>query len=216
MDRKDLRMCLGHAVAESLRALVDTGVDADSCVHAFWAPTSRRLWTATFPHASSQWSGLLLDTIQSCAVAVVTEKCLIMSKRRATRYGCQNAHCVQADEVSSKNKLPSLFETAMFVNLHARLPCPLRQNSAGRWDLSTIDKGAEFDLGASGKLKFLGPVYGTRGLLMKWSSPGTTPNAKQWVQERLLKAAPKPFHRELVLDDGPAESSIQIHVISCS
>jgi hypothetical protein len=140
LDRLDLRDCFGRAVANSLNVLLDTGVDSKFCLHALWLPTIQasteshrsshtnaapplKLWSTAFPHACSRWSGLLLDTIDSCTVAVVTNQCLILRvRRRSKKYGCKSAPCTQ-DAVGRKDEQPqSLYETALCVNDKAHIP----------------------------------------------------------------------------------------------
>ncbi|KAL4861747.1 hypothetical protein BDV12DRAFT_179827, partial [Aspergillus spectabilis] len=228
--RPDLRSCFGRAVARSLEELLHTGVDSNFCLRALWSPTvqapaespershlnatsSLKLWSVAFPHESTRWSGLLLDTIDSCTVAVVTDQCLVLrARRRSEKFGCKNnpINPFTEDDATRKRKTQSLLETALCVNNKAHIPCSLYQTSTGRWNL---ERGAEFNLGASGRLRFLGPVYGTRGLLMKWSAPGATSGAIQWFRERVMKSGPKPYHWERI-DDFLGLESIQVHVIS--
>ncbi|KAL3473337.1 hypothetical protein BJX99DRAFT_233782 [Aspergillus californicus] len=214
--RPDLQDSFGRAVAESLCTLSSTGIDPDLCLSALWMPTSRRSWSALFPHSSSQWSGLLKDTTTSCTVAVVTDQCLIVNAKRCPKFGCQSTTACNptpTKELTKNSTKPeTVFQTAMVVNHKAS--CPLPQADTGGWDNLALDKGAEFDLGDSGRLKFLGHVYRARGLLMKWSSPGVAAGAVQWLQEHVMKNGPRPYHREQVLDDWPGPKPIQIHVVS--
>ncbi|KAL4755606.1 uncharacterized protein BDW70DRAFT_165323 [Aspergillus foveolatus] len=230
LARPDLRGCFGRAVARSLDVLLHTGVDSNFCLRALWSPTlqaptnsleqslldaapSLRLWSVAFPHESTKWSGLLIDTINSCTVAVVTDQCLVLRTRRCSeKFGCKNnpLNPYNKDDTVQKPKPQSLLETALCVNDKAHIPCSLHKTSGGRWDLK---RGAEFDLGASGRLRFLGPVHGTRGLLMKWSAPGAAFGITQWFRERLMKGGPMPYHWERI-DDFLGLESVQVHFIS--
>jgi hypothetical protein len=225
LDRQDLRRCLGRAVGQSLKVLLETGVDSNSCLRALWLPTlpeftdaydplcpstttSLKLLSAVFPHESSRWSGLLLDTIDSCTVAVVSTQCLTLgSKQRSRRFGCKTATQTAA---RTNQKTHSILETVLCVNDKAQIPCPLPRTSSGRWDLP---EGAEFDLGASGRLKFLGHAHGARGLLMKWSAPSAASSAIEWFYERVKKRGPRPYHWEQV-DNLAGPHPVQIFVVS--
>jgi hypothetical protein len=226
IDRLDLRECIGRVVAESLKALLDTGTDSSLYLHAFWLPTPRRPWTVIFPHNSSQWSGLLLDTVDSCTVATVTERCLIIKSRSST-FGCKNLLCKcptggkhssscthhRGERYQRQEDQLSLLETAMLINTEARMPKALCSNG-NQWCFSDLEEGAEFDLGASGRLKFIGPVSHSRGVMMKWAAPTTATAAIQWLQERILRNGRRPCHWEQVLDEEWDTEPVQIHVIS--
>ena len=90
-QNSSLRPVLGEAIAESLSALLKTGVDSNNCLSTMWVQGSREPLAATFPYRDQHWAGLLSDTIDSCTVAIMTPYCLVFKDVRGTstcQYPC--------------------------------------------------------------------------------------------------------------------------------
>jgi hypothetical protein len=163
---------------------------------------------ANFSWREQNWSGLLADTVDSCTVAVVTHQCLEL--RGVTWESiCQNSKTLAA---TYRNQC-TVLETAVIVNEEAGVPKGLTLNNK-RWKIHCLQQGAVFDLGDSGRLKYLDHFYHCRGALVKWDKESVLKGATQIFREKYLKMQRSPCHWEQVLClEWPTES-IPVHVTS--
>lgn len=221
-----LRKDLGRAIAVCLHALHHTGSLTGESLHALWCPSRGETWTATFNYWDQHWVGLLKDTISSCAFAVLTPQCLVMADLDLVSE-CQNQHRGAMTGVSSQANLTthsfyrnhhSVFETAVIINNEAEIPKGLKYDGK-RWKINRLQLDDEFDLGESGRVRFIRPISSLRsgrskGALMRWSPNSLGREAIQQLRERVLKLPRSPCHREQVLDENHVTKSLQVHIMA--
>lgn len=186
-----------------------------------WAPDSEEVHSVLFPWSDFYWIGLLTDTADSFAVAVVSDKCLEFRAEYSilVTYQCKrrNTH--------------SLLETSLVMNDEAKMPPGLIRkslNHAGdnedlsQWSTTRLQSGNKIDLGENGyltRLKRVKETYKHTGLIMEWAAPTssrfpTKDGAKKIIQDTVLKEPRDKSHWELFRNLPCRTQAVSIHHFS--
>jgi hypothetical protein len=190
-----------------------------------WAPDSEEVHPVLFPWSDFYWTGLLTNTADSFAVAVVSDKCLEFRAEYSildATYQCKhrNTH--------------SLLETSLVMNDEAKMPPGLIRkslNHAGgnedlsQWSTTRPQSGNKIDLGETGylklvtRLKRVKDTYKHTGLIMEWAAPTssrfpTKDEAKKIIQDTVLKVPRGKSHWELVTNLPCRTQAVSIHHFS--
>lgn len=219
-SERNIRENLGEAVAWSLRGLLETGTDSNLSLHALWSPGPDKTWKATFSHGRYNWTGLLTDTINSCTVAVVTDKCLVI-ERLAEASRCQSSYRQEQDHFSTNSKNQEIWidtnfpvlETAIVVNPSAPVSqgMQVEVNANGK-ETFWLHKNAEFDLGDSGRLKVVRCFCRSKGILMKWASETPTAEILQSIRQSFFRSEPRPCHWERIINEPCKIEPLAVHI----
>lgn len=154
VSRPDWRLELGTAVSLCFEVLLQTGLDHNQDLKAFYAPTSTgQEWLAMIRHKDHSWAGLLKDSEHCATMAVATETCLEVSKPGWPKFPGQQ--CRQG---------PNQGDT--FTVLETKLVCYRSSKEPKSRDRHLPD--SRLSIGSSGFLKVL---IGLKrdGLLVRWN-----------------------------------------------
>jgi hypothetical protein len=205
---KERREKMGTAVATCLRALMKSGVVGDQRLSAIWNPNCRDTYLATL--TNRKWTGLLGDTVESCAVVVLTTDCLQFKKSVEWASSCHNS----SDQKEDKGqRLFSVLETAMVVNEKAKNPKRLTLEDR-RWNVKQLRPNDGFDLGESGVLKVLGLFHRTRRVMTRWTSAYIGREINAMFREKIFKKNPRSCNWERVLCREERAEPIILYVAS--
>jgi hypothetical protein len=205
---KERREKIGTAVAISLRVLFKSGLDRDQRLCAIWSPNSRDTYKATL--TNRRWAGILGDTIESCAVVILTPDCLQFKRNVEWASNC---HSISDEDGEEGQGQSTVLETAMVVNGKAKIPKRLVLEER-RWSVEQLRPNDGFDLGDSGLLKVLGLFHRTRGVMMRWTSAHMGREMTESFRERILKKNRRPCNWERVMCTEETVEPILIHVAS--
>ncbi|KAF2469706.1 uncharacterized protein BDR25DRAFT_315274 [Lindgomyces ingoldianus] len=211
LTRPEWRQPLAFAVVRSLEALNETGAQTNHDFTALFSPNSRETWTATFSKGDQAWAGLLKDTVESCAVGVITPDCLEFKHERWQSL-CRSTH---NPGMSKRPKSLGVLETAMSINESAQVPQTLRKDDENspnpRWNIQHLPASTTFDLGESGRLAFLSLCGDGTRAIMAWR----TPKVFRRLQEGVVRGQGGWLHHwERVLDMLAPIDPINIYVAS--
>lgn len=100
------RKPFGTVISRCFEALKHTGVDSKLCLKALWAPKGKTPCVIDYGHKEHGWTGILVDSHETCTIAIVIEECLEV---RDGEPSCQ-------EEFTADEPRYSVLETAVVIN----------------------------------------------------------------------------------------------------
>lgn len=154
VSRPDWRRELGTTVSLSFEVLLQTGLDNETDLKAFFAPTPSgdQEWLAILGHKKHSWGGLLKDSWQSATMAIATETCLEVSTPDWQEFPGQ-----QCRQMPQREDRFSVLETKLICH----------QTSERRSPRNIHLPDSTLSIGDSGFLKVLIRLKHD-GLLVRW------------------------------------------------
>jgi len=196
---KEHRKPFGDLIGKCFEVLKGTGTDSELCLTAFWAPTEGGTYGVQYEHFLHRWTGLLADSPVTCTLAIVTDKCLEISRGDAA---CQAKYVPPSS--------CSVLETSILINPSASLSQCERQE---RKDCP-LPKGFKLDLGNVGGLKVLRNIR--NGVVVDWSKSRlpAVRAVKSWLRSGKVKLGKAKWHNELVSWLDRNDEKVTVLVVS--
>lgn len=189
------------AISLSMRALKRTGLDKEFGARALWKSSTGHVCDVLHSHEDFHWTGLLVDTPESCAFPFVSRSCFGPPGLPPSCLEFEAPFSYHGIRELVRGRRDSCLEISLVINEDAGIPDGLKRSTLD-WHFRRAEKGFKFKLGDSGQLVYLEYRYGT--VWMKWIGKSALQGLREAFKTSVKKGCPIETHREYLsgLDAG--------------